>query len=75
MKSDKRYVSGGKAGKGGAGRGTGSKLFLALVTFCNLLLSLILFIQRRQEVLRAVQAEEDGDQVKVVLLARKQTKS
>lgn len=68
---------------GGAGRaaspknktkkksGTGGKLILAAVTFLNLLLSLLLTLLRRQEVLHAVNTDEG---VKLLLTERKRTK-
>ncbi|RKJ41365.1 hypothetical protein D7X94_03485 [Acutalibacter sp. 1XD8-33] len=48
------------AKKGGARRkpGTGAKLALGIVTFLNLLLTLLLSLERRQSVLRAV--NQDG---------------
>lgn len=52
--------------------GTGGKIFLALITFCNLLLSLLLAVQRRQETLRAVREDET---VKVLLRTQKETKT
>lgn len=52
--------------------GTGAKLFLALVTFLNLLLSFLLAVMRRQEVIKAV---EEDEKVKVLLVSQKETKS
>lgn len=80
------WKQGGRAGRGGgAGRnaagakrlprrrsGTAGKIFLALITFLNLLLSLLLAVQRRQEVLNAVR---ENEKVKVLLTAQKETKT
>ncbi len=52
--------------------GTGAKLFLALVTFLNLLLSFLLAVMRRQEVIKAV---EEDEKVKVLLVSQKETKN
>lgn len=49
------------------------KLLLAAVTFCNLLLTLLLAVLRRQEVIHAVQGEEE--KIKVLLTAQKSTKT
>ena len=73
-----RRSPGGRAA--GAGRraapkksgGMAGKIFLALITFCNLLLSLLLAVQRRQDTLRAVREDE---KVKVLLTAQKETKT
>ncbi len=52
--------------------GTGTKLFLTLVMFLNLLLSFLLAVMRRQEVIKAV---EEDEKVKVLLVSQKETKS
>lgn len=48
------------------------KLLLAVVTFCNLLLTLLLAVFRRQEVIHAVRGEEE--QIQVLLTTQKDTK-
>lgn len=74
----KQYTSGGQAKRNISGKppkrksGTGEKIFLAVVTFLNLLLSLILAVVRRQEIIHAVQENED---VKVLLTSKRETKS
>lgn len=55
-------------------RGSGAKLLLALVTLCNVGLSLALAVLRRQEVLHAVRTQ-DGEGVQVLLTAQKETKT
>ena len=55
-------------------RGSGAKLLLALVTLCNVGLSLALAVLRRQEVLHAVKTQ-DGEGVQVLLTAQKETKT
>lgn len=55
-------------------RGQGGRLLLALVTLCNLILSLLLAARRRQEVIRAVKGE-NGETVQVLLETRKETKT
>ncbi len=75
-----RYKQGGQAGRRGPTKGkspkkkggTAGKLILGVVTFCNLLLSVLLTVLRRQEVLHAVQEDED---IKVLLTAQKKTKT
>lgn len=71
-------------GKRGAGRapqkrkqarrkaGTGEKLLLASVTFLNLLLSLVLALLRRREIVRAVQ---EDDKVKLLLTSRRKNEN
>lgn len=74
-----RYQQGGQAGRRIPAKrkspkkksGTAGKLVLGAVTFCNLLLSVLLTVLRRQEVLHAVQEDED---VKVLLTTQKKTK-
>lgn len=66
-----RKVSGGK-GKIKRGNGMAGKLILAVVTLCNLILSLILTLENRREVLHAVQ-EDEG--VKLLLTEEKRTKN
>lgn len=51
---------------------TGGKSFLAVVTFLNLLLSLILALLNRREVIRAVR---DNDEVRVLFTAKDKTKT
>lgn len=46
--------------------GTGAKIFLAVVTCINLLLSLALSILRRVEIIHAIEGDED---VKVLITA------
>ena len=55
-------------------RGSGAKLLLALVTLCNVGLSLALAVLRRQEVLHAVRTQ-DGTGAQVLLTAQKETKT
>lgn len=65
--------------KTGAGRkapakwksGRAGKLTLAIVTCCNLILSVTLHLLRRQEVLHAVEGDEG---VKLLLTEKKRTK-
>ncbi|NBK78243.1 hypothetical protein D5272_06475 [bacterium D16-76] len=47
--------------KSGARRkpGTGAKIFLAVVTFLNLLLTLALALLRRAEIVHAIEGDED----------------
>ena len=59
------------AGFKGGKKVSAGKLLLALVTFCNLLLSLLLAVLNRQEVIRAVRREE---KVEVLLSSQKETK-
>ena len=56
------------------GRGQGGKLLLAGITLCNAALSLALAVLRRQEVLHAVKGK-DGEEVRLLLTSRKETKS
>ena len=49
-----------------------SGLILALVTFCNLVLSVLLHLLRRQEVIHAVNTDEG---VKLLLTEQKVTKN
>lgn len=55
-------------------RGSGAKLLLALVTLCNVGLSLVLAVLNRQETIRAVRGWQ-GDEVQVLLSAKKETKT
>ena len=55
-------------------RGSGAKLLLALVTLCNVGLSLALAVLNRQETIRAVRGRQ-GDEVQVLLFAKKETKT
>ena len=55
-------------------RGSGVKLLLALVTLCNVGLSLALAVLNRQETIRAVRGRQ-GDEVRVLLSAKKETKT
>lgn len=55
-------------------RGSGAKLLLALVTLCNVGLSLTLAVLNRQETIRAVRGRK-GDEVQVLLSAKKETKT
>ena len=55
-------------------RGSGAKLLLALVTLCNVGLSLALAVLNRQETIRAVRGQQ-GDEVRVLLSAKKETKT
>lgn len=55
-------------------RGSGAKLLLALVTLCNVGLSLALAVLNRQETIRAVRGRQ-GDEVRVLLSAKKETKT
>ena len=55
-------------------RGSGAKLLLALVTLCNVGLSLTLAVLNRQETIRAVRGRQ-GDEVQVLLSAKKETKT
>lgn len=55
-------------------RGSGAKLLLALVTLCNVGLSLVLAVLNRQETIRAVRGRQ-GDEVQVLLSAKKETKT
>ena len=55
-------------------RGSGAKLLLALVTLCNVELSLALAVLNRQETIRAVR-DRQGDGVRVLLSAKKETKT
>ena len=73
----------GSQGCSGAGRqyarkrprwGSGAKLLLALVTLCNVGLSLALAVLNRQETIRAVRGQQ-GDEVQVLLSAKKETKT
>ena len=73
----------GSQGCSGAGRqyarkrprwGSGAKLLLALVTLCNVGLSLALAVLSRQETIRAVRGRQ-GDEVQVLLSAKKETKT
>ncbi len=76
----KIFTSGGRAGKpaprknqGGAGRkkgGTAGKVALAVVTCCNLVLSLLLALLRRQEIIHAVR---ENDEVKVLVAKKGKT--
>ena len=55
-------------------RGSGAKLLLALVTLCNVGLSLALAVLNRQETIRAVRGRQ-GDEVRVLLSAKKETET
>lgn len=55
-------------------RGSGAKLLLALVTLCNVGLSLVLAVLNRQETIRAVRGRQ-GDEVQVMLSAKKETET
>lgn len=55
-------------------RGSGAKLLLALVTLCNVGLSLVLAVLNRQETIRAVRGWQ-GDEVQVLLSAKKETET
>ena len=55
-------------------RGSGAKLLLALVTLCNVGLSLVLAVLNRQETIRAVRGRQ-GDEVQVLMSAKKETKT
>ncbi len=55
-------------------RGSGAKLLLALVTLCNVGLSLALAVLNRQETIRAVR-DRQGDEVRVLLSVKKETKT
>lgn len=55
-------------------RGNGAKLLLAFVTLCNVGLSLALAVLNRQETIRAVRGQQ-GDEVRVLLSAKKETKT
>ena len=55
-------------------RGSGAKLLLALVSLCNVGLSLVLAVLNRQETIRAVRGRQ-GDEVQVLLSAKKETKT
>lgn len=78
-------VSGGRAGKAGAGRSAGkapkrkppkggkaSRVALAALTCVNLGLTVALHVLRRQDILHAVETDEG---VKLLLTAEKRTKS
>ena len=76
-------IPSGSQGCSGAGRqyarkrprrGSGAKLLLALVTLCNVGLSLALAVLNRQETIRAVRGQQ-GDEVQVLLSAKKETKT
>lgn len=51
--------------------GRAGKLTLAIVTCCNLILSVTLHLLRRQEVLHAIEGDED---VKLLLTEKKRVK-
>ena len=55
-------------------RGSGGKLLLGIITLLNVALSLALAIVRRDELLHAVRSQ-DGEEVRVLLTAKKQTKT
>ena len=55
-------------------RGSGAKLLLAFVTLCNVGLSLALAVLNRQGTIRAVRGRH-GDEVRVLLSAKKETKT
>lgn len=59
--------------KSGARRrpGTGAKIFLAVVTFLNLLLTLALSLLRRAEIVHAIEGDEE---VKVLITSAGQKK-
>lgn len=59
--------------KSGARRrpGTGAKIFLAVVTFLNLLLTLALSLLRRAEIVHAIEGDEE---VKVLVTSAGQKK-
>lgn len=52
--------------------GSCEKVFIAVITFLNLLLSVILAVINRQEVIHAVQ---ENDDVKLLLTSKSATKS
>ena len=52
----------------------GGRLLLAVVTLCNVALSLALAVMRRGEILHAVRSQ-DGEEVQVLLTEKKRTKS
>ena len=56
------------------GRGQGGRLLLAVVTLCNVALSLALALLRRQEVIHAVKSR-DGEEVRVLVTSHKETKT
>ncbi len=55
-------------------RVSGGKLSLGIITLLNVALSLALAIVRRDELLHAVRSQ-DGEEVRVLLTAKKQTKT
>lgn len=55
-------------------QGRGGKILLAVVTLCNVALSLALALLRRQEVIHAVKGK-DGEEVHLLLTSRKETKT
>lgn len=55
-------------------QGQGGKILLAVVTLCNVALSLALALLRRQEVIHAVKGK-DGEEVHLLLTSRKETKT
>ncbi len=55
-------------------KGQAGKLLLAVVTLCNVALSLALAVLRRQEVIHAVKGK-DGDNVQVLITSHKETKT
>ena len=59
------------AKKKGKKKGIGGKILLAIVTCFNLILSVLLHLLRRQEVLHAVQG---SDEIKVLLETKPETK-
>lgn len=77
----RKPAAGRKAGKSGAGKSAGrkppkggraSRTVLAALTFLNLLLTFLLHVQRRVEIIHAVRSE---DGAKVLLEARKKTEA
>ena len=62
--------------KSGARRkpGTGAKIFLAVVTFLNLLLTLALALLRRAEIVHAIEGDEDVKLLLTTQAAKKKEK-
>ena len=55
-------------------QGQGGKLLLAVVTLCNVALTLVLAVLRRQEIIHAVRGK-DGEKVEVLRVTQKETKT
>ncbi len=67
-----QFHRGGQPAKKKTKKGSfGGKLILGLVTCVNLVLSVLLHVLRRQEVIHAVQG---SDEIKVLLTAKPETK-